>query len=106
ASFLQRLVFRNRLQLIGGAVFAILLPLILRFDMRNLSFDHPAISNAALGSLLAMTIGFLCFRRIINFPGTNGTAYSVPIFALTYGGILILFLFLRLDYSRYLFGIS
>lgn len=104
--FLRRALFRNRVQLLGGIIFALGLPLIVRFGFTDLPIGRDVIYNTMVGSLFAVAFGFLFFRRLINYPGTEGIAYSVPVFASTFGAVLILFLFLRLEYSRYLFGTS
>lgn len=104
--FMRMALFRNRVQLLGGVIFAIGLPLIVRFGFADLPIDQDVVYNTIIGSLLAMFFGFLFFRRLIDYPGTEGIAYSVPVFAVTFGTVLIVFLFLRLEYSRYLFGAS
>lgn len=104
--FFRRLLTRNRFYLLGGVLVAVLVPLVLRFGIDGLPLNSSSLSNTAVGSFFAIVIGFFFFRRLIDFPGTEGISYSVPIFAATYGFILIFFLFLRLDYSRYLFGTS
>ncbi|MFN4228316.1 sugar transferase [Parvibaculum sp.] len=102
----RKALFRNRVQLLGGIVFAIVLPLLLRFGFDDVPISSSALSNAIVGSIFALISGFFFFRRLIDYPGTEGIAYAIPIFAATYGTVLIIFLFLRLDYSRYLFGAS
>ncbi|MBX3504003.1 MAG: sugar transferase [Parvibaculum sp.] len=104
--FLQEALLRNRVQLLGGILFAIGVPLIVRFGFDDLPIGRNVISNTVAGSIVALVFGYLFFRRLINYPGTEGIAYSVPVFAATFGAVLILFLFLRLDYSRYFFGAS
>lgn len=99
-------LLRNRVQLLGGALFAVLMPLLFRFDIGNVPISAATLSNTAVGSLFALTAGFFFFRRLIDYPGTEGIAYALPVFAVTYGAVIVVFLFLRLDYSRYLFGAS
>jgi lipopolysaccharide/colanic/teichoic acid biosynthesis glycosyltransferase len=102
----RKLLLRNRFHLLGGMLFAVALPLVVRFGLEDLPLNSSSLSNTTVGSLFAITLGFFFFRRMIDFPGTEGISYSVPIFAATYGLVLVFFLFLRLDYSRYLFGAS
>ncbi len=106
AGFLRRSIFRNRFQLVGGAFFAVLLPLIFRFDLANVPLTQSSMANTIVGSVFALTFGFFFYRRLIDYPGTEGISYAIPVFALSYGIVLIVFVFLRLDYSRYLFGAS
>ncbi|MBX3493424.1 MAG: hypothetical protein KF899_10700, partial [Parvibaculum sp.] len=104
AGFLRRAVFRNRVQLLGGVLFAVLLPLVFRFDLVAVPLTQSALTNTIVGATFALTLGFFFYRRLLDYPGTEGISYAVPVFALTYGAVLVLFVFLRLDYSRYLFG--
>jgi lipopolysaccharide/colanic/teichoic acid biosynthesis glycosyltransferase len=103
---IQQSLLRNRVQLLGGAVFAVLMPLIFRFGIENVPISDATLLNTIVGSLFALTTGFFFFRRLIDYPGTEGIAYAIPVFALTYGAASVIFLFLRLDYSRYVFGAS
>lgn len=104
--FLRRSLFKNRIQLLGGIFVSVLLPLIFRFDLGDVPLTQSSLTNTILGASVALTLGFFFYKRLLDYPGTEGIAYAVPVFAATYGAILILFLFLRLDYSRYLFGAS
>lgn len=106
AGFIRRALFKNRVQLLGGIIVAVLLPLALRFDLVDVPLSQSSLTNTIIGSTLALTLGFFCFRRLLDYPGTEGISYAVPVFALTYSAILVSFLFLRFDYSRYLFGAS
>ncbi len=103
---LRRTVFRNRIQLLGGVLFAVLLPLVLRFNLADVPLTQSSLTNTMVGATFALTLGFFFYRRLRDYPGTEGISYAVPVFALTYGAVLVLFVFLRLDYSRYLFGSS
>lgn len=93
----RKALFRNRVQLVGGVLFAIGIPLIFRFGFDQLPINSSALSNTIVGSIFALTCGFFFFRRLIDYPGTEGIAYAIPIFAVTYGATVIVFLFLRLD---------
>src|SRR5690606_6579066 len=79
---------------------------IFRFGIENVPISDATLLNTIVGSLFALTTGFFFFRRLIDYPGTEGIAYAIPVFALTYGAASVIFLFLRLDYSRYVFGAS
>ncbi len=106
AGLLRRAVFRNRVQLLGGVLFAVLLPLVFRFDLADVPLTQSSLTNTIVGATIALTFGFFFYRRLLDYPGTEGISYAVPVFALTYVAVLVLFVFLRLDYSRYLFGAS
>src|SRR5690606_36284900 len=85
AEFLRKALFRNRVQLLGGVIFAIGLPLIVRFGFTDLPIGRDVVYNTMIGSFFAVALGFLFFRRLIDYPGTEGIAYSVPVFAVTFG---------------------
>lgn len=106
AGSLRRAFFRNRVQLLGGILFAVLLPLVFRFGPVAVPLPHSSLTNTIAGATIALTLGFFFYRRLTDYPGTEGISYAVPVFALTYGAVLVFIVFLRLDYSRYLFGAS
>ena len=102
----RQMLFKNRVQLAGGLLFAVLLPVALRFNLTEVPLTQSSLTNTIAGTTVALIVGFLFFRRLSDYPGTGGISYAIPVFALTYSAILIFFFFTRLDYSRYLFAIS
>ncbi|MDP1628598.1 sugar transferase [Parvibaculum sp.] len=103
---LKSALLKQRTQLLGGVLFAVVLPVLLRFDLLEMPLTSLSLNNTIIGATVAMTVGFFIFGRLASYPGTDGISYSVPVFMLSYGAVLVVFLFLRLDYSRYLFGSS
>ncbi|MCF8470554.1 MAG: sugar transferase [Parvibaculum sp.] len=104
--FFRQVLFKNRVQLAGGLLFAVLLPVALRFNLTEVPLTQSSLTNTIIGTAIALIVGFLFFRRLSDYPGSGGIFHAIPVFALTYSAILIFFFFTRLDYSRYLFGIS
>ncbi|MFA6031740.1 MAG: sugar transferase [Myxococcota bacterium] len=90
-----------RFQLLGGWVFAILLPSMIRtsFDPAVIFSSNMQVTISA--ALIAHTMGYLVYKRIGNFPGVAGTGYILPTFALSYGLVFLTIFFFRLDYSRF-----
>jgi lipopolysaccharide/colanic/teichoic acid biosynthesis glycosyltransferase len=93
---------RLRFQLLGGLLFAVVMPALIRgqFELR------PAISsleNSLLGTAIAMLIGAYVVRRLLPLPGVQATSFILPAFVAAYAGIAIAFLLLRIDYSRFQF---
>ncbi|MER9133397.1 sugar transferase [Mesorhizobium sp. M0768] len=102
----RHLLLRMRFQLLGGLMFAILLPALLR-----LSFDQQVILQSNMqvtifAAFIAHTTGYLFYKRIGNFPGVAAAAYILPTFALTYGLVFATIFFFRFDYSRFQAGAS
>ncbi|MFT3722200.1 MAG: sugar transferase [Hyphomonadaceae bacterium] len=96
---------RMRFQVIGGFIFAVMLPayfanqmsLAEAFDIRDPSF---------LGTLWAFLLGYLIFRKVTGYPGVRATAYILPAFLAAYAIVATLILALRLQYSTVQFGLS
>ncbi|PKP70570.1 MAG: hypothetical protein CVT83_03570, partial [Alphaproteobacteria bacterium HGW-Alphaproteobacteria-5] len=103
---IRQVLFKNRMQLAGGLLFSVLLPVALRFNLTEVPLTQSSLTNTIAGTTVALIVGFLFFRRLSDYPGTGGISYAIPVFTLTYSAILIFFFFTRLDYSRYLFAIS
>ncbi|WP_337659994.1 sugar transferase [Anderseniella sp. Alg231-50] len=103
-----RLVTRIRFQLIGGLVFAVIVPGLARWPAASLVPGSGMVSlqSAMLGSMLALFLGYWALRQMIAYPGVQATQYIAPAFAISYSIIIMMFFFLRIDYSRYQFGAS
>lgn len=101
------LVLRQAFQLVGGFLVAVVVP---AFFGPNILFWRPgqfqSQDNTILATTLALLIGLYLFRRIVNFPGVSASLYIIPTFALIYISVMLVFLFARIDYSRFQFGLS
>lgn len=96
---------RIRYQLAGGLVIAVLVPALLRARF-ELNMAGGSLENTVLGTTAAMIVGAYILRRLLPFPGVQGNAFVLPAFAATYAATLLLFFFLRIDYSRFQFVAS
>ncbi len=95
---------RLRYQLLGGLLFAIALPVLLR-SLGSLSIlTASTTQNTVLAAFVAHVLGFLAFRRIGSFPGVAAAGFILPTFALTYGLVFAVIFFFRIDYSRFQAG--
>jgi len=103
-----RLVTRIRFQLIGGLLFAVIVPGFARWPTSSLvpGSGLDSLQSAMLGSMLALFLGYWALRQMIAYPGVQATQYIAPAFAISYSIIIVMFFFLRIDYSRYQFGAS
>lgn len=101
------LLQRLSTQIILSALIAVILPLFvsaaLLSDARG---TIPSLQSSIVGTTLAVVLGIYMFRRFDIFPGVRRFAYVIPSFVTSFGIVLAIFFFLRLDYSRLLFGLS
>ena len=112
AWWVQALAMR-RVQLLGAIIFAVVLPGLFRWPAAGAGFTYagfalndPGIANGLIGSAVATGLGFVTLRQLRNHPGVSASGYVFYAFAMTYGTLAILLLFLRADYSRYQLGAS
>jgi lipopolysaccharide/colanic/teichoic acid biosynthesis glycosyltransferase len=101
-----RLLARNRYQLIGACLVAILLPAMMRSGLDIWHWGPGSMENTLLGTFGAMLLGAYLLRRMTVYPGTRMLAHLLPVFGLSYGVAMALFFFARLDYSRFQFAAS
>jgi len=92
---------RKRYQILGGLLFAIGLPLLLRmaFEPRVILTSNYQVTVTA--AAIAHLTGYFVYRRLGAFPGVAATGAILPTFALTYGAVFLLIFFFRFDYSRF-----
>lgn len=94
-------LLRRRYQLLGGLLFAIGLPLLVRMGFNpNVVFssNHQVTIVAAM---IAHLMGYLLYRRFDTLPGMAALSNILPTFAFTYGVVFLTIFFFRLDYSRF-----
>jgi lipopolysaccharide/colanic/teichoic acid biosynthesis glycosyltransferase len=59
-----------------------------------------ALQQSAIGTAVALLLGYYGFRRFSQHPGTSLSRSILPSFLGSYGAILAFFFFARLDYNR------
>jgi len=103
-----RLFTRIRVQLLGGMLFAVVMPALVRWPSTSLIpvSGLSGLQSAVLGSFLALLVGYWALRQFIDYPGVQATQYIFPVFAASYALVILGFFFLRIEYSRYQFGAS
>jgi lipopolysaccharide/colanic/teichoic acid biosynthesis glycosyltransferase len=69
-----------------------------RFEIEELAFI--SLQNSLGGTLVALTLGYYGFRRLSRYPGVRASFHILPSFAASYGIVLAIFFFARLEYSR------
>jgi lipopolysaccharide/colanic/teichoic acid biosynthesis glycosyltransferase len=99
---LLRPLARLRFQLLGGLLVAVVMPWLVRsqFELRAVS---GSLENSVLGTAIAMLLAAYVIRRMLPLPGVHATSFILPTFVAFYAGIAIIFLLLRIDYSRFQF---
>jgi lipopolysaccharide/colanic/teichoic acid biosynthesis glycosyltransferase len=97
---------RVRVQLGAGALLAVFLPYLIRFQFEYGQAEIDSLNNSLVGSLVALTGGYYAFRRVSNYPGVRASYHILPTFAASFGLVLAVFFFARLDYSRLHFAVS
>lgn len=97
---------RVRFQLGIGILLAVLLPYAARYPFDVVARNLRALDNSLFGTLLALVAGYYAFRRMSHYPGVRASYHILPSFAASYGMVLAIFFFGRLDYSRLSFLIS
>jgi lipopolysaccharide/colanic/teichoic acid biosynthesis glycosyltransferase len=93
-------------ELLGGLAWAVLLPWLARYWLSSKPPLWSGMQNVVYGSTAAIVFGHYFFKRLVSFPGARATSYILPTFLASYGAILSLFFFVRLDYSRVDFAYS
>jgi lipopolysaccharide/colanic/teichoic acid biosynthesis glycosyltransferase len=99
---------RQRTQLLGSLIFAVLLPALIRwpstgagFAVNGFSPGNPDIYSGLLGCAAASVVGLVTLRKLRNHPGVSSSGYVAYAFTIAYGALAILLLFTRVNYSRY-----
>ncbi|MEL7030771.1 MAG: sugar transferase [Pseudomonadota bacterium] len=97
---------RIRFQLVGGILFAAIVPAIVRNQFER--FGDPLISyeHSLIGTVCALLLGYFVFRKMTVLPGARALVNVVPAFLSSYSVVVAFFFLMRIDYSRYQFLMS
>lgn len=102
--FMQRTSAANRLRFqVAGALGCALLPYLVRPLLPIVDPSATILLISLIGGVVASLLGMLFTRSIGGYPGAEGSAYIFPSFCISFGIILAIFFFFRIDYSRSLF---
>lgn len=86
----------------GGILLVVLLPPLVRFGPEYFRWPLDDAAFASLiGCALSFTFGLMTTRRLTRYPGTKGAAHIIPVFLATFGLLIALLFFGRIDFSRY-----
>jgi lipopolysaccharide/colanic/teichoic acid biosynthesis glycosyltransferase len=102
-----RFLGRLRYQLLIGVLITVALPPLLYFyDNIALAWLQPQSVDTTLGALAAFIFATYLFRRASAFPGVGIAGHVFPAVTAGYALVLAIFFALRLEYSRFMFGMS
>lgn len=97
----SRLLNRMRNQITFLIFFAVIIPMI----GYQLVFSLPSfitVQAATIGgSALALVCGYIAYRKLLIFPGISAGGYVIMSTTASFGFLTTLFVFLRIDYSRW-----
>jgi lipopolysaccharide/colanic/teichoic acid biosynthesis glycosyltransferase len=91
---------RIRLQLGVGLLLAVIAPWATRVQLAGRGSDLVGLQASVIGTTIALVAGYYGFRRLSTYPGVRAAYHIFPSFAISYGLVLAVFFFARLDYSR------
>ena len=97
---------RIRFQLLGGIMFAVLLPAITRFRFERISDASISYEQSIIGTFVALLLGYLVFRKMTVLPGARAIVNVVPAFLTSFAVVVAFFFMMRIDYSRAQFLLS
>jgi lipopolysaccharide/colanic/teichoic acid biosynthesis glycosyltransferase len=91
---------RVRWQLGFGLLIAVLLPWATRVRFAMEELEWVGLQNSLAGTFVALVFGYYGFRRLSRYPGVRASFHILPSFSASFGIVLAVFFFARLDYSR------
>jgi lipopolysaccharide/colanic/teichoic acid biosynthesis glycosyltransferase len=84
----------------------VLVPWAARVRIERAELDWIGLQNSLIGTFVAVVAGYYGFRRLSRYPGVRSSYHILPSFAGSFGLVLAVFFFARLDYSRIQFVAS
>src|SRR5688572_19746319 len=86
-----RFLARNRFQLAGALLWAVLIPALLRSNFAFLEGGNPQYT--AIGSAAAVLLGAYVLRRMTVYPGTKRLLYVIPALSASFAAVIVVFFF-------------
>lgn len=87
-------------QLAFAVGICVLMPLVLATWSLPLGWREPEAQNTAIATFLALIIGYWLHRSVSALPGTRESSGILPSQMISFGAVLTVILFFRIDYSR------
>ncbi|MGE5722467.1 MAG: sugar transferase, partial [Sphingomonadales bacterium] len=83
-----------------GLIIAVIAPWAVRVQLAERPADLIGLQTSVFGTMIALLAGYYGFSRLSLLPGVRASYHILPSFAISYGLVLTVFFFGRLDYSR------
>lgn len=100
------LLLRIRFQLLGGLLFAVLLPGLVRWQLDFFRIEHQSLGNGLTGAAVAIIIGYFLHHRFGDFPGVRSGSSLLVSLSASFAVVVLVFFLFRLEYSRFVFATS
>ena len=97
---------RIRFQLLGGLIFAVAMPALIRGNFERFGDQLSSYEHSLIGTICALLLGYLIFRKMTVLPGARAITNVIPAFMTSYAVVVAFFFLMRIDYSRYQFLVS
>jgi lipopolysaccharide/colanic/teichoic acid biosynthesis glycosyltransferase len=97
---------RIRYRVTFGVLFCVIIPVLFRQYIFDVSVFSPTQYNTAIGGLFAILLGYIGYRRLHVFPGIASGGYIITSFTIMFGMLSLILIFFRIDYSRGQFLVS
>ena len=97
---------RIRYRVTFGVLFCVIIPVLFRQYIFDVSIFSPTQYNTAIGGLFAILLGYIGYRRLHVFPGIASGGYIITSFTIMFGMLSLILIFFRIDYSRGQFLVS
>lgn len=97
---------RRRYQLGGALLVAVLLPALINPSLNLSALTLGGGEATAVGTFFAVCFGSFLLWRMTAFPGVGTVSALLPAFSAAFAGVVMVFFFARLEYSRLQFILS
>ena len=88
---------RIRLQFSVALLFAVLIPWGIHRLVWGERALEDALVNSLIGTIVALVLGYYSFRRFSNYPGARSSRSILPSCLASYGAVLAIVFFARLE---------
>lgn len=89
-----------RFQLLSTLLICSALPSFVRLQIGQATVITPNFTATFVGTASAIILGFYFHRQLTVFPGVRADFYIIPTYAATFLSVLVIFFFMRIDYTR------
>lgn len=94
------MIARARVQVAGAVLLVCVIPYLVRLAFNTTGRTDDAALATLIANLVAVGSGFWLLRSLAIFPGAKDSYFVTPAFSATFGLVLAVLVFARIDYSR------